>query len=173
MSELVLTSKEFRKMPYNTTKVSVKETQIAIANLLKEYGVENKAWITEHGKETLIFQITVQVGNVERTLAFKFQPVMIRVNYPRKRKKLEEKASWRIFYWYLKSKLEAIKYGLISIERELMANIIYSGQLQDARTIGDVMTEIIQTGKLNRLNRVALEDKTIPKSIIADYKEIK
>jgi hypothetical protein len=170
MSEIVLDGKEFRKMPYYSTKVSVGRTKGEIDGLLYDHGVENKAWITQDGKETLIFELTVQVGNVERKLAFKFQPTMIRVNYPRKPNTVERETSWRLFYWHLKTKLEAIKYGLVSVERELMSNIIYSGQLTDSRTVGDALTDIIQLGRLEHIDQVALEDKRDPRHVEAKYR---
>lgn len=169
MNELVIDSKEFRQMPYYSTKVSCGKTKGEIDGLLYDYGVENKAWITQDGNETLIFELSVQVGNVERKLAFKFQPTMIRVKYPKKGNILERETSWRLFYWHLKSKLEAIKYGLVSVEKELMSNIIYSGQLTDSRTVGDAMSDIIQMGRLEHLDRMALEDKRPPRKVEADY----
>lgn len=173
MPEIVIDSKEFRQMPYHTTNVSVGKSKGDIDGLLYDYGVENKAWITQDGNETLIFQLTVQVGNVERKLAFKFQPTMIRVNYPKKPNQIERETSWRLFYWHLKSKLEAIKYGLVSVEKELMSNIIYSGQLTDSRTVGDALTDIIQLGRLEHIDKVALEDKRETKHVEAQYREVK
>lgn len=172
MRELLLSNKEFRQMPYYSTSVSVGKTKGEIDGLLYDYGVENKAWITQDGTETLIFELTVQVGNMERKLAFKFQPTMIRVKYKRKPAMLQRETSWRLFYWHIKSKLEAIQYGLVSVEHELMANIITSGQLADSRTVGDSMSELIELGRLEHLDKVALEDKRDrdPKQVPVDYR---
>lgn len=170
MNEIVIDAKTFREMPYHSTKVSVDRTKGEIDGLLYEYEVENKAWITQGDNETLIFDLTVKVGNRQQKLAFKFQPTMIRVNYKRKPNQLEKETSWRLFYWYLKNKLAAIKYGLVSVESELMSNIIVSGELTDARTMGDSMSDIIEMGRLDHIDKIALEDQREKKEIEAEYK---
>ena len=59
--------------------------------------------------------------------------------------------------------MEAVRYGLVSMEREMLANVVYalpeSGSMRDAHTIGDAMTDIIANGKLEHLSSLALEDK--------------
>lgn len=159
-SEIILDYKQFKEMPYNTTDVSVAKTKLDIEKLLTDYEVIEKAWIDTQTDSALMFTLMVEVQNTRRKLAFKFSPTMIRVNYKRKKNELKTKASWRLFYWYLKSKLEAIKYGLVSIEKELMSNVIISGNLTDNRTVGDTLSDAIAMGKLEKISQYALEDRS-------------
>ena len=48
-------------------------------------------------------------------------------------------ASMRLLMWWLKSKLEAIRYGLVTAQEEFLANV--AGTLQDGRevTIGQLI----------------------------------
>lgn len=164
MSEIVLTPKEFNKMPYKTTTVSKHRTKGDIDGLLYDQGIEKIQWTQLGDQTTLVFAMDVEVMGVERMLAFKFTPPRIYVN---KRKTVrgkgrvivkehQENTSWRLFYWHLKSKLEAVKYGLASAETELMSNIIHKLPDDSESTVGETMQQIIANGRLDQL---ALEDR--------------
>lgn len=157
---IVIDQKEFREMPYNTTKVSWGRTKGQIDGLLYEYGVKNKAWVTKGEEEVLYFELDVEIRGVERKIAFKFEPTMIRVRKRNRQREtlivVEKNTSWRLFWWHLKGKLEAVKYGLVSMEEELMSNIIHRLPDGSETTLGQSLKGIIVE---DRLDTLALEDK--------------
>ena len=78
-------------------------------------------------------------------------------------------AAWRLVYWYLKNKLDAIAYGLVTIEQELMAQIII--HLPDGETtLGQQMAKLPET-----LLQPALTSNEGPsrKAVEAEYSEVK
>lgn len=76
-----------------------------------------------------------------------------------------ENVSWRIFWWHLKSKLEAIEFGISDEVKEFMYNIHYSLPDGSERSLGETLIE--NADNLNKL--LALEDKTV---IEAEYKKV-
>ena len=66
-----------------------------------------------------------------------------------------ENVSWRIFWWHLKSKLEAIEFGISDEVREFMYNIHY--KLPDGTEVSLGETIIENAENLSKLT--ALEDK--------------
>jgi len=55
--------------------------------------------------------------------------------------------SMRLFYWYIKSKLEAVAYGVKTFEKEFLDDLIY--RLPDGRDVkvGDMILKQVGEGK--------------------------
>lgn len=183
MSEIHLEPKDFAKLPYKGTIVSWRRTKGEIDGLLYDYGIDQIQWTQEGENVTLIFVMEVEVKGVMRTLAFKFEPPRIFVHKRRhvkgkgyvKQPVLMEDTSWRLFFWYLKSKLEACKYGMGTAEMELMSHIVYKlrddkGVVIGESTVGETMQEIIAKG---RLDQIAIEDKREKKAVEVEAREVK
>jgi len=172
LREVTLDSKTFKKMPYSTTTVSWQRTKGEIDGLLYEHGIDKIQWTQEGDQIQLIFAMKVEVMNVEKLIAFKFEPVRIFAMTGRKgrRTKTEMKnVAWRLFWWHLKSKLEAVKYGLSSVEVELMSNIIHKLPDGSEATVGETMQQIIAE---DRLNGLALEDRRGAKAVEVESRVI-
>lgn len=185
MRKIVIPSSTYNKMPYADTDVKWTTTKGNIEGKLlelREIGLLVKHGWTTEGKvgeevETLYMELQIPLSDTQiRTIQLKFQPVMIFTEHwkgsvKRGDKRLVEKirrnTSWRLFWWHFKTKLEAVQYGLETMENEFMSNIMY--QLPDNR--GEVtFGEALKTILLERKFDAVLEYKPDKKTIEAEYK---
>lgn len=167
-----------QKTPYLDTKIPPEKTKAEIELLLRQHRIEDIQWTSLSGEESLRFLYPVTLKGVKRTIGFELKPPDIRV--PRriwntateKYEKLNVRltgAAWRLVYWYLKNKLDAIAYGLVTIEQELMAQIII--HLPDGETtLGQQMAKLPES-----LLQPALTSNEGPgrKAVEAEYSEVK
>jgi len=105
------------KIPYLGTKISPEITQAKIIQMLNEFGVKGQRWTSEEGKPPCLeFLLTVEVNGLEKRFG-------VRINVPqimiKKRVKfqgiintVDEAVSMRLLFWFLKGKLEAIRFGI-------------------------------------------------------------
>lgn len=163
MKAVDLTPQKFRKIPGYSTKLSVGTWRGKIDGMLYDLGVKRKAWMTdEDGTELLMFELEVTIGNVTKRLAFRFEPVMIRVKKRRTGGRSpvvfepQPKASWKLFHDLMQRKIAAVSLGIVSAHHEFMPYI--SKTLPDGRegTFADFMDMVIVEGDLDQL---ALEDR--------------
>lgn len=161
--EVHLSASEFSRLPYRSTRISKGRTKGELMGLLEEYGVRDYQWTTLGGEESLAFAMEVELVGVRRRLLFRFTVPRI---FVRKRVAAKggsgfqevymEEASWRLFFWHLKGKLEAVRYGLVSVEAELMANIVHRLPDGSESTLGETVRRAIAS---DRLDAIALEDR--------------
>ena len=165
MKTVTLTTKEFETIPGYSTKLTVGHWKGQIDALLydlpkNKIKVLKKAWITEGEDEMLLLELEVTVGNVQRSISFKLEPVMI-IRKSHAKGKFEnvneEKASWKAFYMLLESKLTAARLGISELHHEFMPYI--TKQLPNGRTgtLSDVMDIAIEADRLNEIGQ--LEDR--------------
>ena len=70
--------------------------------------------------------------------------------------------SFRLLYWWLKAKLEAVAYGLTSVEQEFLSQVMVKLPSGEMTTMGAALTEPIFTGSL------ALQDRSRDERPLAD-----
>jgi hypothetical protein len=154
-----------KNVPYYNTQISPEQTKANIEKLLREHGIRDTQWTTYHGQTSLKFIWKVTVKGVEKEIAFGFTPSIIlipRRQYSSRLNKYEkvqiphEAMSYRLLWWYLKVKLEAVEYGLESVEKEFMSHILVALPNGRETTIGENLQNAILE---NRLQRFALPDK--------------
>ena len=178
MNKVELSNKDFRSMPYSGTEVRWTKTRGEIDGLLydlQEQGVlKRKAWLTEGDEEMLYVELEIDLpGGLRKTIQLKFQPVMVYVKKKvgrsnKARIVLERDTSWRLFWWHLKTKLEAVRFGLVTFETEFMSNIVYQLPEGGEVTMGEALKGILAE---DRLGRLALEQKKDErKPIEVEYK---
>lgn len=93
-------------------------------------------------------------------------------NAPRRLTYLEN-VSWRVFWWFLKSKLEAVQYGISDEFREFMPNIIHllpedQEGVRREMSLGDLILE--RADNLSRLSLEAPAEKVGLKVISAEFR---
>lgn len=178
MNKLILAIKDFKKMPYSDTDVHWTKTKGEIEGILfslRDKGVLKKhGWLTEGSGddiiETLVLELEIPVSDTQtRTLQLRFQPTMIYTEHwkgsmKRGDKHLEKRVrrntSWRLFFWIFKAKMEAVQYGLVTLQNEFMSNIILP--IEDKTiTFGEALTTILQEDRLGSL----LEDRRDRKDV--------
>ena len=117
MRTVEISTKEFQKIPGYSTKLSVSTWKGKIFALLDELDVEAQGWVKDRvtKSEVLVFSMRVQIGNVEKTIDFRMEPVLIRREVRKGRSRAlfkivdEEKASWKLFHDLLERKVAAAK----------------------------------------------------------------
>ena len=183
MKIIEVTTKEFEKIPGYTTKLNPSVWRGKIDGLLYELeeletvSVERQAWLREKGIKmpTLLIEMKLQVGNVERNMQFKFEPVLIRRmkkiggRYGKNQLVDEEKASWKLFHDLMRLKFTAARLGVVEIHHEFMQYI--SKQLPDGSigTFSDFMDMVLENQA--GLEGLQLEDKRDKKIIEAEMVE--
>jgi hypothetical protein len=174
MSEINLTPEQFERLPYKGSTKKKGETFGDIIGLLESHGIAGYQWTRDQGHDQLMFPLKIKRGDVE----FGF---MVKMTVPRLMYGLRhgrwgpitqtylEKESWRMFLWYLKSKIEAIEFGISDEIREFMYDIHY--KLKDGR--GEVGLGQLIIDNIDQLNKLtALEDNRQDRKVIdVEFKE--
>ncbi len=128
---------------YEETNVSVERSQAQIRKLLQKFGVERMRY-TSLPSEALLEFVRVDKG----------KPTPYRIVIRPKLKgwsrsvdkelDLAERQVWRVVYWWLKAKLEAIEFGLLEFEREMLPFMLISVSQGRSATVGDVLPKHLQ-----------------------------
>jgi hypothetical protein len=113
-----------KSIPYRETSVSVERSQNRINELLYNYEIKRIAWASE--KDTFLMLRFVIPKNNNNGIPVKIKLTLLQD----KKGKLLPEATYRMLYYYVKSKLEAVKYGMESIEESFMANIMVDSSRQ-------------------------------------------
>lgn len=178
MNKLILKSADFDKMPYSSTSVPWTKTKGECEGIL--YNLRSKGILKKHGwvtegdaddeVDTLYMELEIPVSDTQlRTINLKFQPTMIYTEHwkgakrrgdKRMTTKIHKNTSWRLFYWHFKSKMEAVQYGLVTMENEFMSNIMHYLPGGGEVTFGEALKMILLEDKVGLL----LEDKSTAKS---------
>ncbi len=134
-----------KDIPYRNTNISYGQTKLDIEEMLKEAQALALRWTETPDSmkgvslPILEFILTVQWEGREKQFGIRIQPPLL---YDRKKDKHHNKgvintpnrnASMRLLYWYLKARLEAVKFGLEDVFDAFMSKVINS--LPDGRTI--------------------------------------
>ncbi len=139
-----------REPPYEGTVVSAERTLSQIQEMLLQYGCE-AVQVTRmaDGRVQIRFVIEVEVQGVQRKIAISLEPPLLATTKGRGYSKVHvanPARSMRLAYWYLKSKLEAISYGLVSAEREFFSQVMVSLPDGSQGTVGDLAEQSILKG---------------------------
>lgn len=188
MNKIVLPTSDFRKMPYAGTDVAWTKTKGEVEGIL--YDLRSKGILKKHGwttegeaddeVDTLYMELEIPVSDTQiRTIRLKFQPTMIYTEHwkgavkrgdKRLVTRVHKNTSWRLFYWHFKSKMEAVQYGLVTLENEFMSNIMYS--LRDDRgavseiTFGEALKMILLEDKIGAVLEDKREAKSVPSEVV-------
>ncbi len=123
------------KTPYENTAIPASKSKGDIDELLKKIGAIAIQWtettqsIRGNACPTLQFAVSRILNGVEQRFIVKIQAPLLVVDRGRgyDRKHMPNiNASMRLLYWYVKSKAEAIEYGLEDIVESFMSRILVS-----------------------------------------------
>ncbi|MHA2024244.1 MAG: hypothetical protein ACTSWQ_11340 [Candidatus Thorarchaeota archaeon] len=177
MREITLTNKQFQAIPGRTTKKSVSYWKGLIFAMLDDLGVEEQGWIKDqNGDPVLVFSLDVNIGGIEKRVAFRMQPVLINIKKrvgnqygPNKVIPMAE-ASWKLFHDLLERKIAAVKVGIVEAHHEFMSYI--AQQLPDGSvgSLADVMDVVLEADRLNDVLQLEKKPEDV-KVIDADYRE--
>ncbi len=173
MSEIVLTDEQYKSLPYAHTTIPRSKTYGEIIGLLEAHHIPDYQFTKVQGREVLSFPIRVKRRDVEQGFVVKMTvPKLLypvsKGRYGPKTMTYLENVSWRVFWWHIKSKLEAIEYGISDELREFMYNITYSltdqeGQKKEVTLGEEVLDNLEQLPKLSPIarNERMLEHKEV------------
>lgn len=158
-----------KKLPYEASKIAPEMTKAEIDGMLHEFVI-----LDEHGKRVcevtgirwtelppelpmLEFQVSYIDSGVKKLVAIRIRPPMIMT---RKRKTgygmvntPAPSQSMRLLYWYLKSKLEAILFGLKDVTDEFLDSVLVSLPSGKTETVGDLIIEQIKESRIPMLGQ--------------------
>ena len=167
-----------RKIPYLDTEITAAQSRIDIENLLNEFGIKDTRWTHLEGDTVLEFIWHFEEKGVKKSVAFKLKPPVIQVRGKAKREiiggkvrwtgplvwKRAENAEWRLMWWWLKSKLEAVRYGLETMEQALMSQVMVPLPNGRVTTIGEILSEAIKNDVVQALRELPGTVDIIPVS---------
>jgi hypothetical protein len=142
-----------KKPPYLSTEVSAERTYSQIQQFLMDAGCE-AVQITRSklGDVSIRFVIEIELAGVRRKIAVQIDPALLSQRkrpmgrYGTTVNTVNEAATARLAYWYIKTKIEAIAFGLVSAEREFFSQIMVALPEGGAGTVGDMAEKSILDG---------------------------
>lgn len=152
-----------RTPPYGDTKINWDRTRLQIEDLLRDYGAIGISWAAYRGTEYLQFIVEVEVQGFKKEIGIQINVPFITQLKGRweKQRVYNKNQSYRVLYWFVKSKLEAVAYGLNTIEREFLSQVLVPLPDNTTTTIGNVIEDYLAKDALNALPSPRLERKII------------
>jgi hypothetical protein len=123
--------------PYRGTKVQAEKSQSDIKKMLKSYG----ATMFQFGEAEYSGQ-GAYVGEVLVVLEFIRAGLKIRVIAPYDGSEREERRIWRVLYWGLKARMEAVDHGVETFEQAFLSHIV------NPATNETIYEELRETGRV-------------------------
>ena len=149
------------KPPYADTEVDAEKTQQQITQLLRKYGVSQVNWNVNYDLEQVqldfIIEYLKQEDQTAHKIAVRVKPPMFaatrRTWDPKLGKyKKEDMANWaqsmRLLFHWIKAKLEAVSFGLNSVEKEFLSDIVTTLPNGTRMTIWDMISQQTETSGL-------------------------
>ena len=149
------------KPPYSDTKVDAEKTQQEITQLLRKYGVSQVNWQINYDMEQVqldfVIEYTKQEDQMMHRIAVRVKPPMFaatrRIWDPKMgRYRKQDLANWaqsmRLLLYWIKAKLEAVSFGLNSVEKEFLSDIVTTLPDGSRRTIWELISKEVEESKL-------------------------
>ena len=123
-----------KKSPYRYTDVKVSASQEAVRKLLAKYDVEairftfaGELAVVEFVRHEQPYRVTARGLGID---------------------KQSDKQIWRVLYFWLKSKMEAIDFGLMEFETEFLPYAVIADGIRSA-TVADAIRPKLEAGRLD------------------------
>ena len=135
-----------KKSPYYGTKVDVEKSKTQIRDLLMKYGVSQQRWTEDLENNQVMFEFFIK-GD-DRTYLVRLMPKPFIEehklwNSKKGKSETTEVPNWarayRMLYAYVKAKVEAVKFGMHTIEEEFMPDIIVKNSQGQEITLADAI----------------------------------
>ena len=154
-----------KKPPYQGTESDPDKTRMQIDKLLRDFGVSGVQWTTDydHNRVGLAFMVETEIRGVKKQIGIKIEPpvfVAQRKTWNPRMGKYERvyapnwAQSFRLLFWWLKAKLEAVAYGLTSVEQEFLSQVVVKLPSGQQTTVGAALVEPILVGNLALENKI-------------------
>lgn len=120
--------KKWYEMSYSGTKLTVEATQIHISTLLKKYGIVD------------VQHTTMGSSYIIRFL-YNGQGYQLNLELTGKESEQQQRQKFRAFYWYMKTRLEALEFGITTFEKEFISARLITMANGAVKTVGDIVEE--------------------------------
>ena len=149
------------KPPYADTEVNAEKTQQQITQLLRKYGVSQVSWQIDYDIEQVqldfVIEYLKQEDQTVHKIAVRVKPPMFAATrrtwdsvLGKYRK--EDMANWaqsmRLLFHWIKAKLEAVSFGLNSVEKEFLSDIVTTLPNGTRMTIWDMISKQMEKNDL-------------------------
>lgn len=156
--------------PYEATTVPYERTKADIERLLKSYGVKGTRWTSMEGQDDkLEFIVEANVRGIKRQIGIAVSPPHIHL-----RKRIRGSMGfheninqeYRLLFHWIKSKIEAVVWGLSTIEKEFLSEITM--RLPDGResSVGEIIMGLVGEDRLVSLPFI--DQKKLDESRVVD-----
>lgn len=171
--EITLTKEQFKHLPYKGSTKDKDGTFGDIIGLLRKHGI--KKHFMDEESETFSFPFVVKMRDMEKTFFVKLQvphlmypkPTQKGNRYAPKKLTYLENESWRMLWWYLKCKLEAIEFGIDDELRGFISNIYFALE-KDGPQINLADAIIENADQIARLKQLP-DDREKPQVIDVEF----
>ena len=149
------------KPPYADTEVDAEKTQQDITQLLRKYGVSQINWQIDYDMEQVQLDFVIEYMKQEdqsaHRIAVRVKPPMFAATRRTWDPKLgqyrkQDMANWaqsmRLLFHWIKAKLEAVSFGLNSVEKEFLSDIITTLPDGSRMTIWDMISRQMASNSL-------------------------
>ena len=145
-----------RNPPYGNTTVAYERTKAEIETLLRSYGVKGTRWTSMEGQDDVLeFIVEANIRGVKKQIGIAVKPPHIhqRKRIPGRGLGYSENINqeYRLLFHWIKSKIEAVVWGLSTIEKEFLSEVTI--QLADGRqsSVGEVVLGLVSEDRLPSL----------------------
>lgn len=136
--------------PYSDTEVPVEKSQQDIKRLLEANGVKASRFTYYQTSALVEF---VLLGPDKQELAYRIAVDRKRLPPPKKLTQhyIDQRVRqmWRLLYWWLKAKFEAIQFGLVEKETEFLPFMMVRGEQGQATTMAGLVMPRIAAGVMD------------------------
>ena len=149
------------KPPYADTEVDAEKTQQQITQLLRKYGVSQVNWNVNYDLEQVqldfIIEYTKQEDQSTHKVAVRVKPPMFAAtrrtwDSTTGKYSKQEMANWaqsmRLLFHWIKAKLEAVSFGLNSVEKEFLSDIVTTLPDGSKMTVWDMISKQMEKNGL-------------------------
>ncbi len=142
-----------KRAPYQNTSVDFQKSQQQITRLLEAYGCEGVQWTTvfKPPQVEVKFVLETEINGSRKKLAIKMKPPVFAKRLRSGQHVANLNQSLRLLFWYLKTKLEAISFGLVSVEHEFLSDIVYLLPDGTEKTISEVLVKELGSSDMPKL----------------------
>jgi hypothetical protein len=154
-------------LPYENTSIDPLTTRAEIDAMLHEFIIidqdtgQKSTWISAirwtdlpPQMPTLEFMVDYVMEGIKKRVAIRLQPPLLYRRVRRRQGTLNEpqpSQSMRLLYWYVKSKLEAVMFGLTDASHEFLSHVLVSLPGGRMETVGSIIIDQIKESKIPAL----------------------
>ena len=127
-------------MPYEDSKVPIEKSQRDIKSLLARFDVQATRFTSFPAYTMLEFVRGVETGS-RVTYRITIQPKLDKVGASVTMWDRAERQVWRVVYWWLKAKIEAIEFGLVEFEQDFLPYMLLADSDGQSRSVAELLFE--------------------------------